>query len=147
MFGKKSAEAAPTRRNTQVDTLISQRTHLSGDITFSGGLHVDGSIHGNVIGNADDATLTLTERGRIEGDIRAPFVVINGELVGNVWASERLELAPKARVTGDVHYKLMEMQAGAHVNGSMRPISASAAIDQIKSLPAPEPSIDPALVA
>lgn len=135
MFGKKNADPQnATRRAATVDTLISQRTHISGDVTFSGGLHVDGSVRGNLNANSPDATITLTEHGRIEGDIRAPFVVINGELNGDVYASERLELAPKARISGNVHYKLMEMQAGAQVNGSMRQLVAA---EEIKALAAP----------
>jgi len=135
MFGKKNVESGPvTKRVTTVDTLISQRTHITGDVTFSGGLHVDGSVRGNLNASSTDATITLTEHGRIEGDIRAPFVVINGELHGDVHATERLELAPKARIVGSVYYKLMEMQAGAQINGSMRQVEP---LEEIKALAAP----------
>jgi cytoskeletal protein CcmA (bactofilin family) len=58
-------------------------------------------------------------KGRVEGEIRVPNVIINGEVKGNVYATGRLELAPKSRVEGNVFYRMVEMAAGAEVNGSL----------------------------
>jgi len=141
MFGKKQPVSGNgAKRVATVDTLISQRTHISGDVTFSGGLHVDGAVRGNLNANSPDAAITLTEHGRIEGDIRAPFVVINGELHGDIYATERLELQPKARINGQVHYRLMEMQAGAQVNGGMRQVTEAS--EEVKALAAPQLTVE-----
>ncbi len=111
-----------------IDTLIGPQVTLHGDLVFSGGLYVEGRIHGKVI--AEDgapAVLTLAEQGRIEGEIQVPVVVINGELQGDVYASERVELAAKAKVLGNVHYKVVEMRAGATLTGRLIHVDAEAA--------------------
>ncbi len=65
------------------------------------------------------AILTLSDQGSIEGEVRAPVVVINGQLTGDVHAAERVELAANARVQGNVHYRVVEMSAGAQLTGRL----------------------------
>ena len=111
-----------------IDTLIGPQVTIRGDVMFSGGLYVEGHIQGKVIAEAGErAVLTLAEQGRIEGEIQVPVVVINGELQGDVYASERIELAAKARVLGNVHYKVVEMRAGATLTGRLIHVDAVAA--------------------
>ena len=110
-----------------IDTLIGPQVTLHGDVVFSGGLYVEGRIHGKVIAEEGaPAVLTLAEQGRIEGEIQVPVVVINGELQGDVYASERIELAARARVLGNVHYKVVEMRAGATLTGRLIHVDAEA---------------------
>lgn len=106
--------------NTDFETLIGKNSVLTGDLNFQGGLHIDGTIKGNV--NAEtgsDAVVTISENGKVEGEIRAPRVVIDGALNGDVHATDRVELASKARVQGNIYYKSVQMALGARVNGSM----------------------------
>ncbi|MFQ5645203.1 MAG: polymer-forming cytoskeletal protein [Thiogranum sp.] len=103
-----------------IDTVIGAQTRLEGDIHFSGGLHVDGTIKGNLVAEpGTEAVLTVSEQGRIEGDVRVPNLVLNGAVQGDVHISERVELASHARVTGNVYYNLIEMAMGAEVNGNL----------------------------
>jgi cytoskeletal protein CcmA (bactofilin family) len=115
MFGKKSSK--PQGR---IDSLIGAGTCLTGDVTFSGGLRVDGEIKGNVR-SADDqpTTLVISEHARIEGDITVSHLVINGTVIGPVHSSEFLELQAKARVTGDLEYSTIEIHLGAVVQGRL----------------------------
>lgn len=107
-------------RSSKIETLIGQGIEVSGDVKFSGGLHLDGKIIGNVISEeSDGSVLILSDTGRVEGDVSVAYAVINGEVVGNVYASEKLELSGRARITGNVHYNLLEMASGAKVNGKM----------------------------
>ena len=116
MFGK----AKKLRKITKIDTLVGKNTELKGDVHFRGGIHVDGVIKGNVISEPDSgSSLTLSENGRIEGDVRVPNVVLNGTVIGDVHAIEGIELAANARVKGNVYYNLIEMAMGAEVNGSL----------------------------
>ena len=115
MFGKKKGFSA-----ARIDTLVGQGTQITGDLVFSGGLHVDGTIKGNVVAEeGTTALLILSEFGRIEGEVTVPNMVLNGEIVGDVFGSTRVELAPKARVKGSVYYNLIEMAIGAEVNGGL----------------------------
>lgn len=103
-----------------IDTVVGAQTRLEGDISFSGGLHVDGVIKGNILAETGSGSvLTVSENGRIEGDVRVPNLVLNGAVEGDVYASERVELASHARVTGNVFYSLIEMAMGAEVNGNL----------------------------
>jgi cytoskeletal protein CcmA (bactofilin family) len=92
---------------------------VSGDIVFSGGLNIAGSVKGSILAEGSEALVDINESGRVEGDIRAPNVVVGGEMIGDIVATEKLVLGPTARVKGNIFYKLLEMNAGAQVNGQM----------------------------
>lgn len=117
MFGKSKKKF----RAPKISTVIGSGTEIRGDIHFVSGLHVDGVIKGNVISDPQDqgATLTLSELGTIEGNVRVANVMLNGTVVGDVVASNRVELAPKARIIGTLTYALLEMSMGAEVNGKL----------------------------
>ncbi|AHI30826.1 MULTISPECIES: bactofilin family protein [Marinobacter] len=118
MLGKKKQK--PRRPAGHFDTLVSSRTTVKGDVHFSGGLHVDGTIRGRVVAEeGGDAVLRVSEVGSVEGDIVAPHVIVNGTVHGDVYASTHLELAEKASIHGNVYYNLIEMAMGASVNGSL----------------------------
>jgi cytoskeletal protein CcmA (bactofilin family) len=114
MFSK-NRNKAPNR----IDTLIGADTRIDGDIHFTGGLRVDGSIRGNVTESSTPSTLVLSESGRIEGAITVSQVVINGKVIGPVHALQFIELQAKSRVTGDVSYKSLEMHTGSVVEGKL----------------------------
>jgi len=108
------------KQTANIDSLIGQNTEIRGDLIFSGGLHIDGKVKGNVISaEGDDSVLTLSERGSIEGEVKVPNVVVNGTVVGDVHALSHVELAAHARVHGNVYYTLIEMAMGAEVNGNL----------------------------
>jgi len=108
------------RKAARLDTLIGANTHIKGDLNFSGGLRIDGSITGNIFAESEsNSTLTLSEKGQIEGDIKVPNLLINGSISGNVYASKHVELAGKAKVMGNVYYHMLEMEIGAEVNGQL----------------------------
>ncbi len=118
MLGNRSKtnQAVPTAETT---SLIAIGTQIRGDVSFNGRLHIDGSVEGALHGESDNAVLTLSNSARVKGEIIAPHVVINGEVDGDVTATQRLELAAGARVEGNVYYKVMEMSAGAQINGKI----------------------------
>lgn len=120
MFGNEKSKA-PRAGNGSVETLLGARVRIRGDVHFSGGIYVEGNVQGGVFAEdgATDAVLTLAESGVIEGEVRAPHIIINGQLHGDVYASQRIELGPKARVQGNVHYQVVEMAAGAMLTGRL----------------------------
>lgn len=103
-----------------IDTLVGQKAVFKGDLEFSGGLRIDGNVKGNVIAQDDgSSTVVLSESGEVEGNINVPHVVINGVINGNIKSNGRVELQAKSRVNGDVHYKAVEMELGASINGNL----------------------------
>ncbi len=120
MFGEGGSKSKKFKAS-KISTVIGHGTEIRGDLSFSGGLHLDGVIKGNLMAAQDDAaTLTVSEDGSIEGDVRVPNVILNGVVVGDVYARGRVELASKARVTGTVYYNLLEMAMGAEINGQLK---------------------------
>jgi cytoskeletal protein CcmA (bactofilin family) len=99
--------------------VIGNGTLVKGDIAFSEGLHLDGEIHGNVIGQGKNTTLTISDKGCIKGDIKVTSIIVNGRVEGNIHAAQRVELAENAVVMGKVEYVLLEMAMGARVEGEM----------------------------
>lgn len=116
-----SRQSKPQNR---IDSLIGLGTKVTGDVHFTGGLRVDGEVSGSIIADAGKAsTLVLSEQARVNGEIRVTHLVLNGTVTGPVEASEYLELQSKAKVTGDVKYKTLEIQLGAIVEGKLAHIS------------------------
>jgi len=103
-----------------IDTLVGSGSILQGDLGFTGGLRVDGHIKGHVSAqDSNNGTLVLSESGIIEGDVNVPHVVINGTVKGNIASNGHVELQSNANVSGDIHYKAVEMELGAVLNGSL----------------------------
>ena len=114
MFRK---ESKPQNR---IDSLIGATTRIEGNVFFSGGLRVDGTVRGNVCALPDQpSTLVVSEQARIEGEVQASHVVVNGTIQGPVDSRETLELQASSRVKGDIHYKSLEIQQGAVVEGRL----------------------------
>jgi cytoskeletal protein CcmA (bactofilin family) len=114
---KRKKHSTPQKR---IDSLIGAGTVVSGDVTFTGGLRIDGQVHGNVVAaNGEPSTLVISEQARVDGEIRVSHIVINGKVDGPVIADDYLELQPKARVVGDVSYKTLEMHVGAVLRGRL----------------------------
>jgi len=126
MFGGGNVSRSKKFKASKISTVIGHGTEIKGDLSFAGGLHLDGIIKGDLTTNHDDAaTLTVSEHGSIEGDVRVPNVILNGTVIGDVYASNRVELASKARVTGTVYYSRLEMAMGAEVNGQLKHVNES----------------------
>jgi cytoskeletal protein CcmA (bactofilin family) len=118
MFGRRK------QTSTRIDTLLGKTATLNGDLEFSGGLHLDGRVNGNVRSNAaDGGALSVSESGFIEGNVEVTNIVMNGTVNGDMHASDRLVLGGSARVNGNVHYGVIEMAPGAVITGKLIPLA------------------------
>lgn len=108
------------QKSHQVDTLIGAGTQIIGDVRFTGGFHIDGRVQGNVdAAPGSGATLSVSDGGVVEGSVSVPNVILNGVVKGDIHACERVELGATARVSGNVHYTLIEMAVGAQIQGKL----------------------------
>jgi cytoskeletal protein CcmA (bactofilin family) len=115
MFGKKA--------QPPIKSLIAQGSKIEGNLHFTEGLRVDGEVVGNISASSEESSiLVISEAALVQGEIRADHVIINGTVRGPVVARELLELQPKARIEGDVHYRALEMHQGAVIAGQLKPI-------------------------
>jgi cytoskeletal protein CcmA (bactofilin family) len=141
MFGKKGLKP------NSIQTLIGASARIEGNLLFDGGCHVDGVVHGSVVGSIDsDAFLSVSEQGSVQGDVDVPRLALSGTVEGNVVVNDHVEFGPTARVNGNVHYHLIEIAAGAEINGKLiheAQKSPAKARSEVVSKPAPvEPSLD-----
>jgi cytoskeletal protein CcmA (bactofilin family) len=112
MFGDK--------RQNAIDSIIGSDCHIAGNVTFRGGLRVDGHICGNLQAEPEESGyLMLGPSARVEGGVRAAVIIVAGVVEGNLHASDKLALQPQARIMGDIHYRALAMQAGAVVSGKL----------------------------
>lgn len=117
MFSKK--------KQPPIRTLIGEGTTIRGEVVFTEGLRIDGEVIGDVFGAGDGPSiLVISEKARITGKVKAGHVIVNGEVNGPVESLDLLELQPRARITGDVRYEVLEMHQGATINGELRPLKA-----------------------
>jgi cytoskeletal protein CcmA (bactofilin family) len=122
MFGAKNNQDNIMANNNQsqnLDTLIGQKSTIKGDLTFSGLMHVDGSIEGSIVSLTENDTLIISETGQVSGTVKSGNMVINGTVEGDITATGKIEVASKARVNGNIYYVNIEMETGSQVNGKL----------------------------
>ena len=106
-----------------IKSLIAQGTQINGNISFAEGLRVDGMVTGNIHAQEDGSSiLVISEEAKVQGEVRANHIIINGTVIGPVYAISMLELQPKARIEGDIEYTALEMHPGALITGQLRPM-------------------------
>jgi cytoskeletal protein CcmA (bactofilin family) len=114
MFGNKT----PTQKT--IGTLIGSGTVIEGTLTYTGGLRIDGTVRGDVrCASGEAGMVVISELGQVEGEVHGAHLVVSGRVIGPVHVTELLELQPKARITGDVHYRALEIHQGAVVEGRL----------------------------
>jgi cytoskeletal protein CcmA (bactofilin family) len=117
MFGKK--------KQPPIRTLIGEGTVITGELRFADGLRIDGEVVGDVVAAGEGySILVISEKARVTGKVNAGHVIINGTVVGPIQSSDLLELQPRAQITGDVRYEVLEMHQGATIDGELRPLKA-----------------------
>lgn len=128
MFKNRKKHAAV--KMAHLSTLIAQGVEINGDLTFSSGMRIDGTVKGNLVGlDADGkgATLfVLSGSGRVEGSVKCGNAVINGEILGDLDVAQVLELQSDAKVSGTIRYRQLQMEAGAQVQGQLVRLEAAA---------------------
>jgi len=109
-----------SKPQNRIDSLIGATTRIEGNVFFTGGLRVDGAVRGNVAALPEQpGTLVISEQARIDGEVQASHVVVNGTINGSVDARETHELQPNSRVKGDIHNKSNEIQQRAVNEGRL----------------------------
>jgi cytoskeletal protein CcmA (bactofilin family) len=112
MFGRNA--------KTEVESVVGITTRIQGDLSFEGGLRIDGQVSGSVsAAEGPESVLIISEHARIEGAVRCAHLIVNGYIAGPVYSSELLELQPKGHIVGDVFYRRLEMHGGAIISGQL----------------------------
>lgn len=123
MFRKKEKIGEP---QSHISSLIGADIYIDGNISFQGGLRIDGHVTGNITALEDKpSTLVLGKEAFVQGEIHVSHAVINGTVLGPIHSYEYLELQAQAKVSGVVSYKNIETQLGATVDGMFHHLEAA----------------------
>ena len=110
------------RKQPPIKSLIAHGSHIAGNVRFTDGLRIDGTLVGDIMANEEQASiLVISETASVTGALHADHIIISGSVKGPVHANQMLELQPKARIEGDVFYRALEMHQGAIISGQLRP--------------------------
>ncbi len=121
------------KKQPPIKSLIAESSRIDGHLSFAEGLRIDGTIQGNITSVEDlPSILVISQTAVVTGEIHADHIIINGEVNGPVHARVMLELQPKARIHGDVHYAALEMHQGALIAGQLCPLLEDAAKPALK---------------
>ncbi len=115
MLWKKSGKAPA--KGSDLTAFIDEGSEIEGKYTFSGTAMLNGRFRGEIISND---TLIVGEKAVLNASVRAGVVMVSGEIVGNVVASERVELRGSARVFGDVEAPVVVIEEGVLFEGHCR---------------------------
>jgi len=97
-----------------VSSILAEGVEMTGEMSFSQGLRVDGLVRGKI---RSEACLVVGPAGRVEAEIRIRRVSINGEFRGVIHASDRVEIHKEGRVYGDIFTPCLIIEAGALFEG------------------------------
>ena len=90
-----------------------------GKVRLAGGRHLEGRMDSNVEPTNNETRLDISEEGRVTGEIHVGTVIVNGTVEGDIYANNRLVFGMRAHIDGNVYYNVLEMAAGAAVNGKL----------------------------
>ena len=90
-------------------------TEFKGDLNFKGTFRIDGRFKGKI---DSDSILIIGDNGKVEADIKIGYLVINGEIKGNIQASEKVEINSKGRVLGTIITPKLVVEEGAYLEAN-----------------------------
>jgi cytoskeletal protein CcmA (bactofilin family) len=124
---------------------IGKSVVIKGELSGSEDLTIEGHVEGRI--ELRDNVLTIGPNGKIRAEVFAKSVIVLGEVVGNVTASEKVDIRDAGSVDGDIISPRVAIAEGAHFRGSvdMQRAGAKAAAAPAKpaaapSAPAPQPA-------
>ena len=148
MFGKSKKFSSPLQGGQEkFETIIGPQVEVHGHLRVKESVRIDGTVIGDVqaaLGQSVTVVVGLT--GKVQGNILADFVVVAGQVLGNIEARERVELHPQSRVEGDTRYASIAIEHGATVLGLLLHASDKAAPigAVISAMPAASPVVNSA---
>lgn len=110
-------------KNCSLATLIGAGTLVDGNLTYSGGIHIDGTVLGDLAAENPDQTsqVWIGEKGIVKGSVRGTDVIVHGSVDGDIFAAHSVTIGAKARVAGDVCYSELSVDGCSSVTGRFIP--------------------------
>ncbi len=117
------------------NAILDQGSDFEGKLTFEGTVRIDGSFKGEIF---SDATLIVGESGKLEADVHVRHIIISGEVIGNVEASERIEINAPGVLKGNIKTPTLVIDEGVVFEGSCNmtsvPKGGTVSLDKVRTL-------------
>ncbi|MBN1254410.1 MAG: polymer-forming cytoskeletal protein [Deltaproteobacteria bacterium] len=114
---RKEDKEMDAKERTEVNAFMGPETSFEGKLNYTGAVRLDGRFKGEI---RSDDTLIIGETGRFEGEIHVGSVIIQGEITGNVYAKEKVQLHHPGRVVGNMTAPTVVMDEGAVFEGNCK---------------------------
>jgi len=114
--GRREDESVATRPG-EVHTLLGKGSEFEGKLTFEGQVRIDGKFNGQIF---TKDVLVVGDGARVQAEINAGTVIINGTVEGNVRATQLIELHAPARVKGNLESPALTMDRGVIFEGTTK---------------------------
>ena len=137
----RSAAHTPVReRNMESIVNIGQSVEIKGTLTGNEDLTIEGMVDGKIL--VKDHSLTIGANGRVTAEVHAKTVVVVGQVVGNITADDKVEIAPSGSVEGDIRAPRVAIADGAKFKGSIdMDRKGSASSKGAGTSPSPTPAV------
>jgi cytoskeletal protein CcmA (bactofilin family) len=109
--------SAPTNAPEQVETVVGRESSIQGTIRSAHSIRVQGAAQGEI---ESKLAVFIEDSARVDAKVVAAEITISGQLDGQVFASNRVEIRPSGRVTGEIHAPTLVMQEGAFFDGQLK---------------------------
>ncbi len=115
----RSVAPPPPRRERSQEALVNigQSVEIRGTLTGNEDLTIEGMVDGKIL--VKDHALTIGANGRITAEVHAKTVIVVGQIVGNITADDKVEIAPSGSVQGDIRAPRVSISDGAKFKGSI----------------------------
>jgi cytoskeletal protein CcmA (bactofilin family) len=110
-------EESVSQRSGEVHTLLGKGSEFEGKLTFEGQVRIDGKFNGQII---TKDVLVIGDGAKVQAEIQAGTVIINGQVEGNVKATQIIELKTPGRVKGNLETPSLSMDRGVIFEGSLK---------------------------
>ena len=111
------ASTAPSQHRSGNPAKIGQSIQIKGELTGQEDLIIDGTIDGKV--QLKGHHLTIGPNGKINAEVRAKSVQVNGRISGNIHADDKVEISPSGSVLGDIISPRVALADGSSFKGSI----------------------------
>ena len=119
-----NANPAPIPAGASGDSKIGVGLKIRGEIFGATDMYIDGDVEGKV--HVGSGRLTIGTNGRVQADLEAREIFVNGSVVGNLKASDRVQLGPSGSVEGSVTTPRIGIDDGARLRGKVETSTAGA---------------------
>jgi cytoskeletal protein CcmA (bactofilin family) len=116
------------KRSDHISTILGIGTTIEGTLKFKDTIRLDGRVNGDIL--SEKGTIIIGERANVKAQIRVCTAVIKGEVDGQVQATERIEVYPPAKITGDIQAPVISIEPGVFFNGNCSMTRSETAVEK-----------------